>query len=177
MSWFKKKRRLGASPIEIAETLHSMIMADKDDLLPTPETFHLPDAVHARFREKVFLYHEANTLLALVNRVKPLRDGTSGDSLFEPVLREYERIIFRESPETPAGAARLQSVMAALQDLSARMNPPDDSRKYSFAFNWVRNWFADIGHDETNPATLTLFFSFWSKLYTAAQEGLELTIV
>src|SRR5260370_426042 len=168
MSWFKKTRRLHTHPTMIAESLHR-IMADKDDSQAAPETFHLPDAVHALFREKVFLYLEANILLALVNRVKPSRDGTSHDSLLEPVLPEYERIIFTESPETPAGTARLASVRAAMGDLSARMNPNDsaiahvieENRRMAWAFTWGRNWFADIGHDETNPATLTQFFLFW----------------
>ena len=46
---------------------------------------------------------------------------------------------------------------------------PEDSRKLT----WGRNWFADIGHDETNPATLMLFFTFWSNLYIAADKSLE----
>ncbi len=47
----------------LAEKLHQ-IMAEEDDPASTPETYHLPEAVHTRFREKVFLYREANILLA-----------------------------------------------------------------------------------------------------------------
>jgi hypothetical protein len=160
MSWFRKGRRLNTSPIMIAELLHQ-IMVEEDYPHATPETFHLPEAVHARFREKVFLYREANILLALLVRAKE-------DKLFEPPLREYERILFPQSPNMPPGAARLQAVRAAMQGLRVVMDP-SDSRQLT----WARNWFADIGHDETNPLTLTLFFTLWADLYIAAHESLE----
>ena len=46
---------------------------------------------------------------------------------------------------------------------------PDDSRKLT----WARNWLADIGYDETNPITLTLFSTTWLDLYIAASESLK----
>src|SRR3974390_1606149 len=98
MAWLKnieKKRLLSASPVMIAASLHQM--AEKYDPQVAPTTLHLPEAVHADFRERVFLYREANVLLALVDRVNPSSDGR--DSLFEPVFWEYERIIFRESSD------------------------------------------------------------------------------
>jgi hypothetical protein len=171
--WFK--RRLSTSPVIIATSLHQM--AKKDDPQVAPETLHLPEAVHARFREKVFLYREANILLALVDQVNPSRDGR--DPLFEAVFWEYERIIFWELPRifgessNPDRATRRQSLTAALQDLNARMHPPPMGNRYDFALSWSRNWFAGIGHNEMNPATLALFSSFWSSEYTAVQKGLE----
>jgi hypothetical protein len=93
----------------VAELLQQ-IMAEEDNPQATPEAFHLPEAFHARFRVKVFLYREANVLLALLTRVQQ-------DPLFEQPLQEYERILFQESPKTPAGAARLQAVNVAMQDL------------------------------------------------------------
>jgi hypothetical protein len=163
MSWFKKRRRLHTSPIIIAELMHQ-IMVEEDNPQASPEAFHLPEAVHPRFREKVFLYREANILLALLTRANE-------DKLFEQPLQEYERILFPQSPDTPAGAARLQAVRGAMQDLRALI-APEDSRKLT----WGRKWFADIGHDETNPATLLLFFTFWSNLYIAADKSLETMI-
>ena len=50
---------------------------------------------------------------------------------------------------------------------------PDDSRKLT----WGRNWFISIGHDETNPVTLMLFFTLWSNLHTAAHNSLEQMVV
>jgi len=169
------KRRLSTSPITIATSLHQM--AERDDPQVAPETLRLPEAVHARFRQKVLLYREANILLALADRVNPSRDDS--DPLFEPVFWEYERIIFWELPRifaessNPDRAVRRQSVTAAVQDLNARMHPPSMGNRYEIAREWSRNWFAGIGHNEMNPMTLAMFFSFWSSEYTAVQNNLE----
>jgi hypothetical protein len=182
MAWLKiieKKRLLSASPVMIAASLHQM--AEKYDPQVAPTTLHLPEAVHADFREKVFLYREANVLLALVDRVNPSSDGR--DSLFEPVFWEYERIIFRESSDhfgelsdhPILRAARRESVAAALQDLNFRMHPPRVN-KWDFAVDWSRSWFAGIGHNEINPATLASFSEFWSREYTAVQQALDATV-
>ena len=181
-SWLKnieKKRLLSTSPDMIAASLHQM--AEKYDPQVAPTTLRLPEAVHVGFREKVFLYREANVLLALVDRVNPSSDGR--DSLFEPVFWEYERIIFRESSDHFGGlsdhpilrAARRQSVTAALRDLNFRMHPPTVNR-YESAREWSRNWFAGIGHNEINPATLAWFSEFWSHEYTAVQQVLDATV-
>jgi len=181
MAWLKnieKKRLLSASPDMIAASLHQM--AEKYDPQAAPTTLHLPEAVHGRFREKVFLYREANVLLALVDRVNPSSDG---DWLFEPVFWEYERIIFRESSDHFGGlsdhpilrAARRQSVTAALRDLNFRMHPPRFNKR-GFTVDWSRNWFAGIGHNEINPATLAWFSEFWSHEYTAVQQALDATV-
>ena len=65
MPRFEKKRHLSASPVMIAASLHQM--AEKDDPQVAPETLRLPEAVHADFHEKLFLYREANVLLALMD--------------------------------------------------------------------------------------------------------------
>ena len=182
MPWFKKfekKRLLDASPAMIAASLHQM--AEKDAPQVAPETLGLPEAVHAQFREKLFLYREANVLLALVDRVNPSSNGR--DPLFEPVFWEYERIIFRESSDHFGGlsdhpilrAARRQSVTAALRDLKCRMHPPS-FKKWGFTVDWSRNWFAGIGHNELNPARLERFSEFWSREYTAVQQALDATV-
>jgi hypothetical protein len=59
-----------------------------------------------------------------------------------------------------------------MQDLSVLMDPSDNRK-----LTWSRNWFADVGHHETNPATLVLFFTFWSNLHIAARESLERMII
>ena len=160
MSWFEKTRHLTTSPIMVAKLLHQ-IMAEEDNPQCAPEFFHLPESVHASFRAKVSLYRETNVLLALLIRAKQ-------DPMFEPPLQEYERILFPQSPETPAGSARLQAVKAAMQDLQILVDPKDSQK-----LTWGRSWFSTIGHDETNPATLMLFYTFWSNLYIAAHESLE----
>ena len=178
MQWFKKfedERRLNASPVMIAASLHQM--AEKDDPQVAPEALRLPETVHADFRQKLFLYREANVLLALMDLVN---SSDVRDPLFEQVLGEYERIIFRElsdhlgelSVHPILRDARHQSVTAALDDLKLRMHPPMGNR-YDFARDWSRNWFASIGHDELNPARLEHFSLFWSDEYTATQKTLE----
>ena len=182
MQWFKNfedERRLNASPVMIAASLHQM--AEKDDPQVTPEALCLPEAVHAGFREKLFLYREANVLLALMDRVSPSSDVR--DPLFELVFGEYERIIFRElsdhfgelSDHPILRAARRESVAAALQDLNFRMHPPRVN-KWDFAVDWSRSWFAGIGHNELNPARLERFSEFWSREYTAVQQALDATV-
>ena len=177
MPSFKKKRRLRTSPVMLAASLHQM--AERDDPQVAPETFRLPEAFHDRFREKILLYREANILLVLMDRVNPSRDGR--DPLFEPVFWEYERIVFWELPRifgesfNPDRAARRQSVAVALRDLNVRMHPPIGNR-YDFALSWSRDWFAGIGHNEINPATLARFSSFWSSEYTAVQKVLDAAV-
>jgi hypothetical protein len=179
MSWFRK-RRLSTSPVMIAVTLHQM--AAENDRQIAPEALHLPRAVHARFRGKVFLYQEANILLALMDRVSPWRKDR--EPLFEPVFWQYRRIIFDELPrtfgetssETPTSAARRQSVTAALRDLNAHMHPPMGNR-YEIARSWSHNWLADIGHNEMNPTILARFSSLWSNKYTVVQRALQAMVV
>ena len=187
-TWLKKfedGRRLRTSPVMIAASLHQMA-EEEDDPQVAPETLDLPEAVHARFREKAFLYREANVLLALMDRVSPSSDVR--DPLFEPVLGEYYKsIIFEEYHLIPARTAgffgefldhpipreaRRQSVLAALQDLKVRMRAPMGN-KSDFARDWSRNWFASIGHNELDPARLEQLSLFWSDEYTAVQKMLE----
>jgi hypothetical protein len=61
--------------------------------------------------------------------------------------------------------------MAALQDLKVRMRPMGN--KYDFARAWSRYWFANIGHNELNPARLEQFSLLWSDEYAAVQKNLE----
>ena len=156
MLWFRKKRRLMESPTTIAESLHR-IVAGK----PTaPETFHLPDdcLVRTRFREKVLLYQEATVLLALVSRVKPSPDGIGQDPLFEPVLREYERIIFAESSVT-SGSTRREFVSVAFKDLAGRI---DHSLPESQRSAWGSSG-AEIGF-RILAFTKQILGGFWSYL-------------
>ena len=79
-----KNHHLSSSPVTIAMSLHEM--AEKDDPQVAPETLYLPEPVRARYREKLFLYREANVLLALWDWVRPSSDVS--DPLFEPVLND-----------------------------------------------------------------------------------------
>jgi hypothetical protein len=156
------------TPAVIAEQLH-LILAKEDDPQAAPEFFHLDlaKAVHDRFREKVFLYREASVLLVLLTRAQK-------DPLFEQTLREYERILFPTSPETPAGATRLQAVKAAMKDLQALIDAiAHDGPK----FTWAQDWFASIGHHETDPITNAKLSLYWSHKYVGTHETLDAMIV
>ena len=83
-----KNRRLSSSPVTIAMSLHEV--AEKDDPQVAPETLHLPEPVHARYREKLFLYREANILFALMDWVSPSSDVRN--PMFEPVLNDIPQI-------------------------------------------------------------------------------------
>jgi hypothetical protein len=171
--WFQKfetERHLGALPIVIATSLHQM--AEKDDPQVAPEALLLPKVVHNRFREKVCLYREANILLALLNRIKPSRDGGFGDRWFKPVFLEYGRIIYGQSTRLPNGTAKRQSVRAAIKDLNAHLHPHMGNR-YDLAREWSSNWFADIGYQEMNPEILARFSVFLFDEYSAVQKALE----
>ena len=171
--WFKKigkaMRRLSAPPYIVAASLHQM--AERPDPQVAPEALYLPEAIHARFRQKLLLYREANILLALFNQVKPSRDGGRGDQRFKQVFSEYERIIYAESAKTPDDARR-QSVKAAIKDLNANMHLPMGN-KFDLARDWSRNWFADIGYNEINPEILSHFSLYWFDEYAAARKALE----
>jgi hypothetical protein len=166
MSWFKKKRSLRISPILLADLLYqSWVEEDNPQAAPqaAPEPYHLPEAVHERFRQKVFLYRQANVLLALWIWAKQ-------DPLFEQPLHEYERILFPQSPRTADAAARLQAVRDAGGDLEDLV---ELARKGEGLLAWARKWFADIGHDETNPITLAQLSLFWSRLHIGVQNTLK----
>lgn len=172
MPWFRSKQRLAGAPTDIAESLHR-VLARKQT---APETFHIPDDdfVRARFREKIAAYQEATVLLALVSRVKPLQNGTNEDPLFEPVLREYERIIFAASSE-PSMSDRRQVIGSAYQDLADRMYPPEGQTSAS-ALNWSQAWFSNIGFHETNPWGLLKLFNWWADYRTLVDRSLDAVI-
>jgi hypothetical protein len=155
MLWFTKRPHLKFPPADIAGYLYRS-MAELDVAQWSPEALDLPKAVHARFREKFSLYRETNILRALI-------DGAGFDPLFEPALREYERIVFRGPPTTTAGSPRWCSVVDALNDLGARMNldeaaladVPEGNRRTVWGLKWSENWLSDIGCDEVNRRSTT----------------------
>ena len=168
MSWFKKKRSLRISPILLADQLYQILVEENDPQAApqaAPEKYHLPAEVHERFRQKVFLYREANVLSALLDWAK------EDPALFEQPLQEYERILFPQSPGTPAApSARLLAVRAAMADLQELFQL---TRQGGGQLSWSKKWFADIGRDETNPVTLVLLSTFWLDLHIAVQKSLN----
>lgn len=163
--------RLIAAPITIAKSLHQIVKKDNPEA--SPEVFRVPKTLHARFCEKVLLYREANILLALTDRLKPSpEDSSNRNTLFEPVIWEYQRIIFGELSATADWITRRQSVEDALKDLNTRRHSPMGNI-YNVARDWSRKWFADIGFHEMNPEILTGFALLWRNEYITIQKTLE----
>ncbi len=159
-------------PILIAKSLHERAEKAEPQLVVD---IRLPEKIHARFRQKVFLYREAIILLAILDRVRPPREGIRADPQFRPIFSECERIICGESTKSPNGAARRQSVKAAIVDLDALLHHQWGNR-HDVAREWVGWWFADLGHREMNPEIVTRFSLFWFDEYTNVQNILEAAV-
>ncbi len=157
------------SPKLIAKSLHDRAEKGEPQVAVDP---HLPETVRARFQQKVFLYREVIILLALLDRIRPPGDGGSADPQFKAIFSEYEGIICAESADSPSGAAKRQSVKAAVEDLNALLHRQWGNR-YDVARDWGEKWFADIGHHEMNPEIVSRFSTFWFDEYSTVQNILE----
>jgi hypothetical protein len=88
-----------------------------------------------RFATKAKVYCEASTLRILLMRAVKEKCYT------ELVLAFGKLLPLAPNSE---GSIKLEAIKSAMLDL-------DQEKK---EFSWARSWFAEIGHDETNPATL-----------------------
>ncbi len=165
MSWFTKRRHLRLDPIALAEMLHQ-ILVEEDTPHSVPHPYHLPESIYETFRERIFLYREALVLMTLVTQ-------SQADPLFLPTLREYERILFQDGPEEAIRSGRLSAIKNAMEELTDLLLKPRSDPYLS----WCRRWFAEIGHDESNPITLMLFLTFWMDWYIAVRESLNKMVV
>jgi hypothetical protein len=160
MSWFNRPRdrRLKLDPVKLADMLHRML-AEEQTPDTVPEAYYLPEFVHEAFRERMLLYREALLLKALVSQA-------DDDSLFVPLLRQYECILYPNGPEEAMREGRKQDVRSATADLGDLLTPRDDPN-----LSWSQRWFSEIGHKETNSITLMLFLYFWTDYSVAVQES------
>lgn len=112
-----------------------------------PNNFHVPKETENAFHDKMHLYCEAAVLRAfLIEKQK--------HSSFEQLVRTFERMIFPPEP-TAEGMKKfnaIKSAMTALDELVAEKGQE---------FRLVMRWLNEIGHDETNPATLMKFAVEW----------------
>ncbi len=154
MGWFTRKRRLKVSAIKLAELLHQIFVEESEQNVD-PNSYNVPEAHFDKFRTKIFLYRSALVLTALVKK-------SSEDSIFQPTLAEYEHIL--GLPD----AKKWDDVRAAMSDLAVILTPTENPN-----LTWSRNWLMDIGHDETNPITLTVFSVCWMDQYIAANKSLS----
>lgn len=105
------------------------------------ETQFLPPNLRDPFASKIRLYCEASVLRVLLTEQQ-------NDLRFEGLVAEFEKLIFPSDP-TFDGMTKLEAVKSIMRDLEQLIS---ENKKLS----WARSWFAGIGREETNPATLAL---------------------
>jgi len=153
MFW-KRKHKVEATELAqslLNEFVHKIVVYAPDDLC-------LDAIMTARYEIKAKLYQLAAVLMALM-----VEEGKNAG--FLPVREHLEADIFPSSPDV-AGSL-LAEVKTAMQDLNDLFAP--GQRKQ---MSWARAWLNEIGVDETNPATLTLYACHWMDYYTMVVKSL-----
>ena len=95
----------------------------------------------ADFLEKMRLFSEAAALRVLITT-------KNNDKRYEPLLWEFEDYLFPSGP-TDEGQKKLEALKSAMGEIQTLSISPE--------LTWARDWFFQLGHDETNPATLVAF--------------------
>jgi hypothetical protein len=105
------------------------------------KTRFIPANLRGPFVLKTHLYCEASVLRVLLTEMQ-------SNPKFETLVVEFERLIFPLT-QTSEGMEKLEAIKSAMKNLDRLIFEKKE-------LSWARSWFADIGHDETNPATLHL---------------------
>jgi hypothetical protein len=104
----------------------------------------------AAFVPKMYLYEAASLRILIGAKERDIR--------YEPLLLEFEKFVFPKFllalGDGDAGRRKVDAVKGAMVKIQKHMENPH--------LTWVRDWFLEIGHDETNPATLMMFVMFLS---------------
>jgi len=159
MAWFKRDTRHAAPPEEIAQSLWQILVKETADKFD-PGKFLLPQSIALQLRSKARIYLEAAVLHALLQQ-------TEKEPSYESVLRAYEQLIFPAQPDYD-GMKTLQACKSAMQDLVVLVRPEG-----SKPLSWSMAWLSGIGHEETNPATLTLFANYWLSFLATVIESVN----
>ena len=88
---------------------------------------------------------------------------------YQKVLTSYEHLIFPTSPDGGV-STKVDALKNATRDLGELFSY-DKADKMGLL--WSRNWFAEIGHEENNPISLSVFAICWMDSYIAAIDTLE----
>jgi hypothetical protein len=158
MSWYIRERRLRLEPVELADTLHRMLVEEQTPDT-VPEAYYLPEFVHDAFRERMFLYREALLLRALTEQA-------DNDPLFKPLLGQYECILYPGVLEEAMRERRKWHLRNAIADLGDLLTPREEPY-----LSWGQRWFSEIGHKETNSVTLLIFLYFWTDYSIAVRDS------
>jgi hypothetical protein len=160
MSTSTKEPSDSATAEEIAKSLFQIMVQDMAESTP-PSQFGVPDSLRQEFHEKIQLYCEANVLLLLLSQAEKGKK-------YEQVLRAFEGRILPSRP-SHYGATKLEVLKKAMKQISEVAQPQGEAKPLS----WGMDWFADIGHEEVNPATLTLFAAYWISAFVAVGEAMK----
>lgn len=98
----------------------------------------------ADFLEKMQLYSEAAALIKTKNK----------DQRYEPLLWEFEDFLFSSEP-TDEGQKKLEALKSVMDEIQTLSISPE--------LTWAHDWFLQLGHDETNPATLVAFIQIFAE--------------
>ena len=90
---------------------------------------------------KLRIYCEADVLRVLLTEAE-------NDPRYLELVRAFEKLIFSPA-QTPETMAKLEAVKSAMVNIDRLIFEGKQ-------FSWARSWFAGIGQNETNPATLSL---------------------
>lgn len=151
---------MGAIPETIARSLHEVLVekcADDD----MPQQFGIPEPAISEFRAKVRLYREAMILMQLVSE-------SESQTKFKEVLVAYEKLIFDLVP-SPTSLQKLNALKKAMSNLDKLLHPEVQPQE----FTWAREWLHEVGHDEYNPAKLTLFSVHWMNAYVSVAQSIR----
>jgi hypothetical protein len=106
------------------------------------KTRFLPANLRELFAHRILLYCEASVLRVLLAEKQ-------SNPKFRSLVAEFEKLIFPPTP-TSEGMTKLEAIKSAMKNLDRLIF---EKKRLS----WARSWFAGIGHNETNPATLLMF--------------------
>lgn len=144
----------------IAQSLHDALVEEcaEDDM---PQQFGIPEAGIAEFRAKVKLYREAMILMQLSSE-------SESQTKFKEVLVAFEKLIFDPVP-SPRSLEKLNALKKAMSNLDRLLHPEGHSQE----FTWAKEWLHEVGHDEYNPAKLTLFSIHWMNAYVCVVQSIR----
>jgi len=126
-----------------------------------PQQFGISEATIPDFRAKVKLYREAMILMQLGSE-------SESQTKFKEVLVAYERLIFDSVP-SPRSLEKLNALKKAMSNLDRLLHPEGQSQE----FTWAREWLREVGHEEYNPARLTLFSIHWMNAYACVVQSIR----
>jgi hypothetical protein len=142
---FKSGPNRDVGPSYLAEQLYLNAVTNETSPLKLNDLLkdlhlNLSEDTKQLFVAKYLIYREATVLRVLLTE----------NRRNEKLLREFERLVFG-STATETARIKLGVIKSAMKNLDELFA---QRRK---DLRWARNWLLDIGCDETNPATLTMF--------------------